>query len=579
VWTNRAQLSRNVAELSCYKLRTPPDGPVADFDDAIPEKKQADLQAEGPVEVGRTTAKLFLSGSFPTEPPWGRLLRAGFGNEVHIPKTSGASAVLVVRFERSGSTHYFAFTFGYGFMLLRPDCYERGFGLKTSLNVIFEDDDGTEAINPARLRSVDAKRVGPTILRSRHQVAGSTSLEELDVDVRRDLLNGVTGTPVDRATWGQRITGKDALHLSMPFEFHQLDHLCGGIADAYGKEDYKVRFAFVDDMQLEKNPVLRARLEEEVLGFLQAELIDKLDLAPPALIDWERVAGFRYHADPRKRKSPIIRRELRLSEYVSALKTAKVFDQLTVDRLKSYEILSVDGTGQPLDRWSAWHCLFGELSIDGSTYVLDDGDFYSINTDYLSQLDADLNSVGHFSQDLPDWIWGSKEKDYNEAAAISSSTYLLLDRRTVKIATHTTQIEICDLLTDDGCFIHVKRGSDGSSSLSHLFAQGFVSGDLFVGNSQYRTVALQMIKKVAAERAKAEGDESFIGRFESFSATHAEPSAHEVVYAMLGKWDQGIGGLPFFSKVMLRQIVDDLQRRNLKVSFSLVPAVYGQIPS
>lgn len=567
-----------MADLSCYKLRSPPVGPVRDFDDAVDEKKLTSLRQVGPTQIGAATAKLYISEGFPHEPRWGPFLRSGFGEDVSIPKVSGASAVLVVRIERGNDPYFLAFTFGYGFTLLRPNAYERGFGLKTSLNVVFEGDDGIDAIDPARLRSVDAKRVGATVLRSRHQVNDAGSLEELDIDLRRDLLNGVTGTPVDRDTWGGRITGKDALHLGLDINFHELERVCNEIAEAHERDDYQVRFSFVDDLQLETDPVVRARLEEEILGLLQAELVDDLALGPPDLVEWEQVSGFRYHAD-RERKAPVVRRELDLAEYIAALKKSNLFDSLTVERLKNYEIRSVDATGETIDRWSAWRCLFGELTINGKAYVLDDGDFYVVSPDYLSSLDGDLASVPESTKSLPDWVFGTKEKDYNELAAHSSPNLLLMDRRLVKVAVHTTHVEVCDILSDDGCFIHVKRKTDGSSSLSHLFAQGFVSADLLVGPAEYRKEALKMIRKAEKDRAKKEGDDSFIGRFESFSETHVDAAKCEVVFAMLGKWSGGLETLPFFSKVMLRQIIDDLKRRNVKVSVKLVPAVYGKIPA
>ena len=566
-----------MADLTCYKLRTPPDGPVSDFDLAIDEKKLAGLQMVGPVEIGNTTAKLFLTGGFPHEPNWGSVIRTGFGDDVNIPKVAGASAVVVVRFEHGGTKHFLAFTFGYGFTLLRSDSYERGFGLKTSLNVVFEGDDGTDAINPARLRSVDAKRVGPSVLRSRHQVADSTSLEELDIDVRRDVLGGVTGTPQDQAKWGSRITGKDALHLSMAGDFSDLGTICERIISAYGTDDYRVRFSFVDDMQLEKDPVLRAQLEEEILGFLQGEQIESLGLAPPEMIEWDRVAEFRYHAD--KPKNPLKRRELRLNEYISALKLANLFNTLTVEKLKGYEIKSVDGSGMPVDRWTAWHCLHGEIEVGGKTYVLDDGDFYSVSADYLASLEEGLGQIEDCAVVLPDWITGSWEKDYNELAASSSPNYLLLDRRTVKVARHTTQVEICDLLTNGGVMIHVKRKSDGSSSLSHLFAQGFVAGDLLVANDPaFRKAAFDMIGKAGKERRKV--DPGFDpADFKTFTTTKIDPAKHEVAFAILGDWKGGLETLPFFSKVMLRQIADDLARRNLKVTVKLVAATYGELKS
>jgi uncharacterized protein (TIGR04141 family) len=346
---------------------------------------------------------------------------------------------------------------------------------------------------------------------------------------------------------------------------------------AYGSDDYKIRFSFVDDMQLEKDPVVRGQLEDEVVGLLQAELISNLGIAPPDMVEWDKVAEFRYHAD--RQKNPLKRRELRLSEYLAALKAAKLFDTLTVERLKTYNIWSVNGNGQTVDRWTAWHCLFGEIEFGDKTYVLDDGDFYSVSADYLETLGESLAHVEECEAALPDWINGSWEKDYNEMAAQSSPDYLLLDRRPVKIARHTTQVEICDILTSQGHLVHVKRKTDGSSALSHLFAQGFVSGDLLVASDPaFRRAAIDMIAKAGKEREKVDPDFD-ASLFKSFSVSKIEPGKHEVVFAILGDWDGGLETLPFFSKVMLRQIADDLARRNLKVTTKLVPAVYGELPS
>lgn len=563
-----------MANLTCYKLRTPPEGPVSSFPLAIRENRLNSLNSVGPTAIGTGTGQLFITKTGINEPAWGGWLRQGFGDDAPIPKVGGAGAVLVVRIDVAGTAHYFAFTLGTGFLFLRPDAYVRGFGLRTALNVVFEGDDGTDAIDPARLRSIDAKRVGTTVLRSRHQVSDSSSLEELDVDVRRDLLNGVTGTPVDKTIWGPRITGKDSLTLSKAVPPESLDQLCLRLVQSYEADDYKTRFAFVDDMQLETDPTLRSRLEDEVLGLVQAELIDDLGIAPPDLLDWEKVVSFQFHTD-RRGPNPVTRPEMRLPDYLAGLKNRNMFDGLTTQKLRDYEIFALDGSGQEVANWSAWRCIYGSLTVDGSTYVLDEGDFYRVSEDYLQRLSGALDVIPESPLSLPGWPDKQKEDEYNKLAAESSPDYLLLDRKTVKVARHTTQVEICDVLTADGIFLHVKRKSDGSSSLSHLFAQGFVSGDLLVSSADFRKAALQKIAKAEDDRAASSGDDSFKGRFSSFSEGTVDAAAFEVVYAMLGEWTGGLETLPFFSKIMLVQIADDLRRRNLKVSVKLVPAVSG----
>jgi uncharacterized protein (TIGR04141 family) len=60
---------------------------------------------------------------------------------------------------------------------------------------------------------------------------------------------------------------------------------------------------------------------------------------------------------------------------------------------------------------------------------------------------------------------------YNERAAFAHG-YYLLDKKLVKSTRTTTAIELCDLLTSNREFVHVKHRKGGSAGLSHLFSQG-----------------------------------------------------------------------------------------------------------
>lgn len=477
---------------------------------------------------------------------------------------SGAAAILIVRRERSTGPIYLGFTFGYGWQLLRPTMFERGFGLRTCLNIVFEGDTGAGDLDPARLRSVDAKRVGANLLRSRHQVSGVAALEELGIDIRRDLLNGVTGVPADADAWGRRVTGRDSLQFARR-SLANLADICDQILDAYDATSYQARFSFIDDFKAVTDPVTRTFLQEEVLASLQAKDTSSLDLAPPELVEWERVGGFQYHTE--RLGKPTTRVELRLSDYLATLENKGILGDVTIDRLRTSVVWAVDGDGTDIRKWSVWNCLFGQIEMNGETYVLDDGDFYLVSHDYVAALNADITDLAECDKTLPKWHGTDHEDKYNIAAASSSETLLLLDRKTVRIGSHTNQVEVCDLLSDDGYLIHVKRKRDGSASLSHLFAQGLNSADLIVTSPEFRELALKVIEKAEAARAKATGDEAFVGRFRVFEPDRIAARDYEVVYAIHADWaDKGFESLPFFSKITLRNAADDLRRLGFRVS-------------
>ena len=148
----------------------------------------------------------------------------------------------------------------------------------------------------------------------------------------------------------------------------------------------------------------------------------------------------------------------------------------------------------------------------------------------------------------------------------------MLDQKTVRVARHTTAIEICDVLTSDRCWIHVKKRSDGSRGLGHLFWQGFVSAELLLSDPAYRKQVIEKIGTAAEERAVAAGDASFPTRFDIVAEDAVAAADQEVVFAMIGNWNgAGLESLPFFSKIALREMVSELDLRGVKVTIALIP--------
>ena len=98
-----------------------------------------------------------------------------------------------------------------------------------------------------------------------------------------------------------------------------------------------------------------------------------------------------------------------------------------------------------------------------------------------------------------------------------------------------SKIEFCDLLSRDRKIIHVKRYGN-SSVLSHLFAQGVVSGELFISDPEFRA---KLNDKLPADLRLPD--------------PQSRPVAdqYEVVYGIVSKSQRPLE-LPFFSKVSLR---------------------------
>ena len=148
------------------------------------------------------------------------------------------------------------------------------------------------------------------------------------------------------------------------------------------------------------------------------------------------------------------------------------------------------------------------------------------------------------------------EGDYNERVA-NDYSYHLLDKKLIKSNKTTSSIELCDLMTDNKQFIHVKHRKGGSAGLSHLFAQGSVSAEILLGDKEFRKKARTVLKKVSS------------GLQDSVSLDNFKSDGVEVVFLILGEDSASLkSNLPFFSKVNLSKTFENLSQRGFKVTIS-----------
>lgn len=553
--------------LSLFRIREHIEGEKTNnFEDAIAdttELKQYEMKHDFGFD-----AVLLLARSERKQPPWVEFLGPGFGNLDEILDSVTNRALLMIKVKYYKKDIYFAVPFGFGRYLLKPNSYVRNYGLRVALNSIYKSGGRRGDIDPARIRSVDTKTVSSNTMHTRRQTNRRANFESFGVDVQRDLLRTVTGKPIEPDKWGARITGAHTLHLNYGMTLEDLGNFCKLVEKTYRRDDYRDGFSWIDNIHAVTDTELIELLKKEVLESLKSIEIEKFELAPPDLVDYDAIAAFRYSFE-----GGIDHTEMELKYFLEGLESTNRLESLDFDKLRrSLKIKAVDAGGDIVNQWSAYNCVNGEFEYQGNTYLLEGGSFYLIAHGYLAELNRYVeNSLVESAVVLPDCKAAWDEGTYNMKAAESSDHYLLLDKKTVRISNRTSAIEICDILTDDRGLIHVKK-KKGSSSLSHLYSQGYVSSDLLLMSREYREAYRTRVEKAEKERAKSEKDDRFINRFSTIDVEGISPREYEIVYAMIGDWKGKnlVDGLPFFSKVNLRRFADDLRRMGYRATYKRI---------
>jgi len=421
-----------------------------------------------------------------------------------------------------------------------------------------------------RVRRVGKKTVREdfTMYESR-QASREIPFDLFGVRPSQDVLRSVTAASEETTFSGVRVSGNDAVSFNRSVLFSSLKALCQELLDAYGDGSPPKTFTWVNDFQIVTDPDLIRTLSEKVVALIRGGDRGRrtLDLAPPEFVDFSKVAHLRFSFLREAEHS-----DVSLEQYLSTLTEADQLTDLDLDRLRSqHSVEAVDESGERIDAWPVFRCLTGEIHHERASYVLEDGDFYLIDRDYLKALNAYLESIAQYGGVLPRGKEEQTEGEYNDDAADTRDEYLLLDRKTVRISNRTSSIEICDLLSNKGDLIHVKRKLS-SSSLSHLFAQGFVSADLLVRSPEYRREVRKKMR-AAVNQKPAPVRPSFEHLLDALDPDGIAARDYRIVYAVIAEWNGRslVDAMPFFSKVNLREHVEDLKAMGYKVAFAKIP--------
>ncbi|MEY8568832.1 DUF6119 family protein [Brevibacterium linens] len=479
-------------------------------------------------------------------PPWVSFVQPILTEQLDGVRSASASALLLLR----SCDRIFAVTFGFGRTYLNLSKVEYQFGLRVALNVI----------DPQQIRSLDTKTFEDLVVSTNTQVSKSAELPTFGVDISRDILRSVTGQPRDNLI-ATRIAGADSLVMSLKTEVAELPKLCGQLLDLYKSESYKADFGWIDQLALVRDQEAISALDELLVKQLRTESAATTHLAMPEPISWEDIDGFTVAGT-----GAHLYVDLDLDEYLTRLGAAK--NEITLAKLKSRGVSVRFGrSGFEDKRWSLYQCLVSEQRTGGQLCVLIEGRWFIVDDSLLEEVDHFLDAVQDSRVNLIPARRGEAESDYNKRLAQSSpETLLNLDAKIKRPGGASSGIEFCDVLSDSGDLIHIKRKSR-SSTLSHLFAQGIVSATTFLNDGYFRGQVRNSI-----ENDTGAGDRQNWLNIVPGDDQQVERMRYWVTFAVIANSNrQGRDWLPFFSKLNLMQHGRNLRNLGFGVAISRIP--------
>lgn len=455
-------------------------------------------------------------------------------------RVASASGVLLIDRHYDDGDRTFAITFGSGRYILCDGVAEERFGLKIALN----------SIQYKSLRSIDFNKMDGVPSVVRNQVSRLTGIEDFNINTQVNLLKSITGNlPEDQQeNVGSSMTGSDSLTLSATVNVISIIAKLDQLYTLYKSEAYKQHFGWVDNISAIGDPDLISRLNEELFAKINNRELEYIWLAIPTLVDWSRIDYLKYSGRGRNQYNDV------------SIETA--IEELFEDRhdirpieFKTTQIKAFDNEGTRIKEWTLSKCLYGEMTLEGKQYVLNDGSWYVVDANFYDTVERIYTGIRASDVVFP--LWKPRrnedgkekfelEKEYNERLADSNERFCNMDRDLVYPQGNQDKIEFCDVYGQDGQLIHVKR-KGGSELIGHLLNQGLVSATLLM-TEEFR---IKLNEKLRDSNKNAwcvpQNSHDFdTGRF-------------SIIFGIMSSEEGQTLKIPFFSKVVLKEVVTELR--------------------
>lgn len=471
------------------------------------------------LDVNETRCDFFWKNQAST-PKWVDLFAGVEAVRTDLMEGKSVQGLLVM--ERQ--SRVMCFTFGHARHLISPLAIERYFGLKVALSMS----------DPELIRSIDKTNIDKTPFRSRSQSSRYVAISEFDFKFDWEILKSLTGVVAsEEDDEYELVSGADSVSLYTEVTLANLPQIADRLLAAYADESYKDNYPWIDYIVPVREKSTINRLDQEMVDKINRNEFRDVWIAPPAMVPYENFGGFSYrrvrvHDGETQPVSPDLDLE-------NCLNDKRLRGRLTVSKASSSMIHLFDATDQEIDSWPIYLCLNAEVELDGSQYLLNEGTWYNIDKDFVSEVNAYFANFAHSTLPFPPY-GGLQEGPYLTHVS-QQEEFLLMDQKFINLQGAASKFEFCDLLTRDNQIIHVKKYSS-SSVLSHLFSQAFVSAESLVRSTE-------VVDQVNAHLANFSDHE-----FEFDASVQPRPAT--IVLAIMQK---RVGDLhiPFFSRVNFKQ--------------------------
>ncbi|CEA00834.1 hypothetical protein BN1049_00187 [Pseudomonas saudimassiliensis] len=498
-------------------------------DDALDKDK---ISKRTPIEINGVLCGLYIKKSR-SEPKWSKLFNDVDGIDPNIFRSESVRGLLVVNIEN----RIFAFTFGHGRSMLKSFMVERGFGLRVTLNLGDSD----------QIKSIDKSTLEKVSLNTRSQTSKNTNVNDFDFEFDQEILKSICAVVEDNDSESSEVvSGCDSVSINTEIELDKFPELAKRLLVAYRDDKYQEKYPWVDFIQFVADPSLLQELNEEMANLLNEEKYDDVWISPPEVIDYNDFSGFVYKI--KNGQSPCLHGELDLSSYIAESKPRK---PITIDSLKRREIYKFNAEEKNIGGWPVFHCMNCELTLNDETYILNDGKWYRIDSEFSEAVNNFFNSLDKCRIEFPPYN-GMKEGEYLRKIS-DGENFALLDQQWIHPKGTGNRLEFCDLLSQCDAFIHVKKYGS-SSVLSHLFSQASVATDFLMNDPSVQ------------EQVNKHLEETYLSV--NFNSEDS-PRKYRIVLAIMQK-NAGDLHLPFFSKVNLRHHARRLINMGFKVELAKI---------
>jgi uncharacterized protein (TIGR04141 family) len=453
----------------------------------------------------------------------------------------------------------FVITTSFGHTKIRKEYIVNDFGLKVVLN----------KIDKKSLRSIDVRKLTLSSHQRREVSSSNSSLESFDFNSNEDFLKAISGKLDD--DFAASLSGSDSLNVVKRFNIKEIQDFCRELLILYEKNDYKTKgYDFIDNLKKVYNSETYLKTREAVVEAINKRDSSEIILAYPEIEEYN-FCNYRISFNSKK-------------EYLDDINIIKFFkfldnngiDKLTEDNLKNIKIELLDEDGDIYKNpkvkrsYSLLDYLVFELDDDGSKYIYISGQLYLIDKDYYLGLCEFLKEYenNELSVELPEIKYKmvinkkgknvlkvEEEKYYNKRIENKYvGNVICFDRHLfrTKFDGKKSEVEICDILTENKEFICIKIYKNSSAALSHLFFQGSVSAELLAELKEYK----KEIIKEAKEKFKIKLDN--------------RPEIKFVFAIAVKNSGYVFENLPIFSKISLRKAIFDIAKMGFAVQVTKI---------